>query len=63
MATEPKLLEAMTALTAQLKRIADVIERDHKKSIIEMRKGQLNKDKNELLSSIRSPKDSNTRRD
>ena len=63
MATEPKLLEAMAALTAQLKRIADVIERDHKKSIIEMRKGQLNKDKNELLSSIRSPKDSNTRRD
>jgi hypothetical protein len=63
MATEPKLLEAMAALTAQLKRIADVIERDHKKSIIEMRKGQLNKDKNELLSSIRSPKDSNTGRD
>jgi|GEM_PF-1900566 hypothetical protein len=63
MATEPKLLEAMAALTAQLKRIADVIERDHKKSIIEMRKGQLNKDKHELLSSIRSPKDSNTGRD
>jgi hypothetical protein len=51
MATEPKLLEAMAALTAQLK------------SIIEMRKGQLNKDKHELLSSIRSPKDSNTGRD
>lgn len=63
MATEPKLLEAMTALTAQLKRIADVIERDQKKSIIEMRKEQLNRDKNELLSSIRGSKDSNTGRD
>ena len=54
MATELKLLEAMAALTAQLKRIADVIERDQKKSIIEMRKEQLNRDKNELLSNIRS---------
>jgi hypothetical protein len=63
MATEPKLLEAMTALTAQLKRIADVIERDQKKSIIEMRKEQLNRDKNELLSSIRGSKDSNAGRD
>ena len=52
MATELKLLEAMAALTAQLKRIADVIERDQKKSIIEMRKEQLNRDKNELLSNI-----------
>jgi len=63
MATEPKLLEAMAALTAQLKRIADVIERDQKKSIIEMRKEQLNRDKNELLSNIRSSKGSNTGRD
>ena len=63
MATELKLLEAMAALTAQLKRIADVIERDHKKSVIEMRKEQLNKDKNELLSSIRGSKDSNAGRD
>ena len=63
MATEPKLLEAMAALTAQLKRIADVIERDQKISIIEMRKEQLNRDKNELLSNIRSSKGSNTGRD
>lgn len=63
MATEPKLLEAMAALTAQLKRIADVIERDQKKSIIEMRKEQLNRDKNELLSNIRGSKDSNAGRD
>jgi hypothetical protein len=63
MATEPKLLDAMAALTAQLKRIADVIERDQKKSIIEMRKEQLNRDKNELLSNIRGSKDSNTGRD
>ena len=63
MATELKLLEAMAALTAQLKRIADVIERDQKKSIIEMRKEQLNRDKNELLSNIRSSKGSNTGRD
>jgi hypothetical protein len=63
MATEPKLLEAMAALTAQLKRIADVIERDQKKSIIEMRKEQLNRDKNELLSNIRGSKGSNTGRD
>ena len=63
MATEPKLLEAMAALTAQLKRIADVIERDQKKSIIEMRKEQLYRDKNELLSNIRSSKGSNTGRD
>lgn len=63
MATEPKLLEAIASLTAQLKRIADVIERDQKKGIIEMRKEQLNKDKNELLSSIRGSKNGNTQRD
>ena len=63
MATEPKLLDAMAALTAQLKRIADVIERDQKKGVIEMRKEQLNRDKNELLSNIRGSKDSNARRD
>lgn len=63
MATEPKLLEAIASLAAQLKRIADVIERDQKKGIIEMRKEQLNKDKNELLSGIRGSKNGNTKRD
>jgi hypothetical protein len=50
---ELQLIEAMMALTVQLKRIADVVERDQKKSIIEYRREQLNKEKNELLSDIK----------
>jgi|688.fasta_scaffold74235_7 hypothetical protein len=50
---ELQLIEAMMALTVQLKRIADVVERDQKKSIIEQRREQLNKEKNELLSDIK----------
>jgi len=50
---ETQLIDAMMALTVQLKRIADVVERDQKKSIIEYRREQLNKEKNELLSDIK----------
>ena len=56
---EKQLLEAMIALTAQLKRIADVAERDQKKDIVERRKEQLKLEKNELLSDIKGKRDSN----
>jgi hypothetical protein len=59
---EKQLLEAMMALTAQLKRIADVVERDQKKDIVERRKEQLKLEKNELLSDIKGKRDSNSGR-
>jgi hypothetical protein len=59
---EKQLLEAMIALTAQLKRIADVAERDQKKDIVERRKEQLKLEKNELLSDIKGKRDSNSGR-
>jgi hypothetical protein len=59
---EKQLLEAMIALTAQLKRIADVAERDQKKDIVERRKEQLKLEKNELLSNIKGKRDSNSGR-
>jgi hypothetical protein len=40
---ENKLLEAIIALTIQVKRIADAVERDQKKSIVEQRKANLKK--------------------
>ena len=60
---ELQLIEAMMALTVQLKRIADVVERDQKKSIIEQRREQLNKEKNELLSDIKRSGNSDAGRD
>jgi hypothetical protein len=59
---EKQLLEAMIALTAQLKRIADVAERDQKRDIVERRKEQLKLEKNELLSNIKGKRDSNSGR-
>lgn len=59
---DKQLLEAMLALTTQLKRIADVVERDQKRDIVERRKEQLKLEKNELLSDIKGKRDSNSGR-
>lgn len=58
---DKELIAAITALTTQVKRVADAMEREQKKSVIEQRKEALKAEKDELLSNIRGTGDGNTR--
>lgn len=58
---DKELIAAITALTTQVKRVADAMEREQKKSVIEQRKEALKAEKDELLSNIRGTGDGDTR--
>ena len=58
---DKELIAAITALTTQVKRVADAMEREQKKSVIEQRKEALKAEKDELLSNIRGTGNGNTR--
>lgn len=58
---DKELISALAALTAQVKRVADAMEREQKKSIIEQRKEALKAEKDELLSNIRGTRDGKSR--
>jgi hypothetical protein len=60
--TDKELISALTALTAQVKRVADAMEREQKKSIVEQRKEALKAEKNELLSNLRGSRNGDTGR-
>ena len=58
---DKELISALAALTAQVKRVADAMEREQKKSIIEQRKAALKAEKDELLSNLRGSRDGKSR--
>ena len=60
--TDKELISALAALTAQVKRVADSMEREQKKSIVEQRKAALKEEKNELLSNLRGSRNGDTGR-
>jgi hypothetical protein len=60
---DKELISALAALTAQVKRVADAMEREQKKSIIEQRKEALKAEKNELLSNLRGSRNGDAGRD
>lgn len=60
--TDKELISALAALTAQVKRVADAMEREQKKSIVEQRKEALKAEKNELLSNLRGSRNGDTGR-